>query len=472
MAQFPPADEAWGDAPGWAAAGVVGQARKVGDAVASASAATTTTTSTTTTETKELGPVCFKCRGAGVVSRWTKVRDRSGTPPTESKETCRLCGGVGALPVKRLKRKTEPPAAAEKGQGDDATTSAHARPSSSRRRTREDWVPPGPPPAGVVAPEPDVSDEQCALVGQWRIFQRPRGGHRWSTDDLVTAWVACDEAKPHMPDNGAGLRTLDLGCGLGTVMLMTAWRFPGVRASGVEAQRASAELARKSVRYNGVADRVSVHVGDLRTVSEEDVGASSFRLVTGTPPYFPVQFDAERGVTLPLYGGLPTHAQSAPARFEFRGGLEEYVKTGARFVEPAVGRLVLCEGNLSARDPTARATRAAALAGVRIVRTVLVRGRSDKPPLFAVHVFVRETRELRIDRGFDLEEISIRFKGGKRTPEYLKLVEEMGVAPYVDEPDPGTGPGGEAVSEAAAVASVSDTREEADKPSGEEVRTG
>jgi tRNA1(Val) A37 N6-methylase TrmN6 len=58
--------------------------------------------------------------------------------------------------------------------------------------------------------------------------------HR-STDDLLTAWVACKSVvnpRSH----------LDLGCGIGTVLLMTRWFFSDVESYqgvGVEAQKVS-----------------------------------------------------------------------------------------------------------------------------------------------------------------------------------------------------------------------------------------
>jgi hypothetical protein len=36
---------------------------------------------------------------------------------------------------------------------------------------------------------PGRGEELCNLVGSWRILQRV-GSHRWTTDDIVTAWVA------------------------------------------------------------------------------------------------------------------------------------------------------------------------------------------------------------------------------------------------------------------------------------------
>ncbi len=128
------------------------------------------------------------------------------------------------------------------------------------------FAPPGPKPAGdldrpdlVPGPDEDLS----FLAGDWRIFQ-PRKGHRWSLDDLLTAWVAIDQVTSvHVP------RFVDLGCGLGSVLMLLAWALPDARAWGLEAQASRAARARRSLRYNGADERCVVVDGDLR-----DIGAT------------------------------------------------------------------------------------------------------------------------------------------------------------------------------------------------------
>src|SRR3990172_8119041 len=114
------------------------------------------------------------------------------------------------------------------------------------------WQPPGPPP-GCAADRPDLwprpGEDLCYLAGEWRILQR-LDGHRWSLDDLVTAWVAADEMGAEPPG-----QMVDLGCGIGAVLLLLAWRWPALRAVGIEAQAASVELARRSLTWNGAEER-------------------------------------------------------------------------------------------------------------------------------------------------------------------------------------------------------------------------
>ena len=93
------------------------------------------------------------------------------------------------------------------------------------------WVAPGPRPCGDQGrPELQPADDEdlCFLTGDWRLFQKQQG-HRWSLDDLVTAAIASEAVPP-------GVRTmLDLGCGLGSVLLMLAWRCPEAAVTGIEA---------------------------------------------------------------------------------------------------------------------------------------------------------------------------------------------------------------------------------------------
>jgi tRNA1(Val) A37 N6-methylase TrmN6 len=148
-------------------------------------------------------------------------------------------------------------------------------------------------------------------------------GHRWSLDDLVTAWFAARVcARP--PE-----RFVDLGCGIGTVLLFGAWRFVEATAIGVEAQDVSVELARRSLAWNGVESRCEVRHGDFRDSTLLPEGAV-FDLVSGTPPYF------SHGS-----GRQSDHVQRAPCRFEHRGGVEDYFQAAARLLAPG-GRFVAC----------------------------------------------------------------------------------------------------------------------------------
>jgi len=194
------------------------------------------------------------------------------------------------------------------------------------------------------------------LTRDFTIFQRAKG-HRFSSDDMVTAYVAVHAGT-------APATILDLGCGIGSVLLHLAWSFPSARLVGIEAQAMSFELLQQNVARNHVSDRVTVHHGDLR----DGVVPGAFDLVTGTPPYFPPDTAVDA-----------MDEQRAFARIEYRGGIEAYVEAGARVLAPS-GTLVLC-GDARTEDRLAAAAQDARL---HVVARTSIVAHAPKPPLFAV----------------------------------------------------------------------------------------
>src|SRR5512143_2988016 len=97
---------------------------------------------------------------------------------------------------------------------------AHAGGIVRAPRRPPGWTAPGPAPADWHdrTLRPRAGEDLCWLAGDWRILQRI-DGHRWSLDDLVTAWFAAEHA-PRPPR-----RFADLGCGIGSVLMLLAWRF-------------------------------------------------------------------------------------------------------------------------------------------------------------------------------------------------------------------------------------------------------
>lgn len=180
------------------------------------------------------------------------------------------------------------------------------------------------------------------LVGDWSIVQLRRG-HRFSTDDLATAWRA-SLAKPD------AITLLDLGCGIGSVGLSTLYRL-GPRATlvGVEAQAISVGLLQKTIARNRLGDRVRVVHGDLRDPAVLP-GGPRFELITGSPPYVPVGT-----------GLVSPHPQRAGARIELRGSVYDYCEAARRFLAPG-GRF--CFVMLAADPRTEDAPRAKGLAVV------------------------------------------------------------------------------------------------------------
>jgi tRNA1(Val) A37 N6-methylase TrmN6 len=261
------------------------------------------------------------------------------------------------------------------------------------------WVPPGPRPAGDGGDDdlrPGEDEDLCFLTGDWRIFQR-QDGHRWSMDDLVTAFVAVTSVA------APPARTLDIGCGIGSVLLSVAWAFPAARALGVEAQAVSAALCRRSVRYNGAAGRIEVQGGDLRDLQVEE----RFPLVTGTPPYFE-----------PGAGTESTQVQRGPCRFEHRGAAEDYVATAARCLSED-GVFVICTAFFQA----GRVAAAAAAHGLHVARRLDVIPRIGKAPLISIAVLGFAASDARA------ETVAVRDEHGQWTPWFREVRERMGLPP-------------------------------------------
>ncbi|CAN92476.1 hypothetical protein sce2317 [Sorangium cellulosum So ce56] len=265
------------------------------------------------------------------------------------------------------------------------------------------WVAPGPRPATPDRPEvwPGPGEDLCYLSGDFRILQR-LDGHRWSADDLVTAWFAAERVA-HAPPR----RTVDLGCGIGTVLLFTAWRFPDARCAGVEAQEVSASMARRSVAWNGVDARGEVRWGDLRDPAVLD-GLAPAELVTGTPPYLPVGTGIESA-----------RLQCGPCRFEHRGGVEDYCVAAARLLAPGAP-FVAC----AAARQRPRVEAAAAAAGLALEAWRDVVPKEGKAALFSVYALRRAEA---VASCHDEPPLVLRGRNGRFTEEFDALRRTMGM---------------------------------------------
>lgn len=200
-----------------------------------------------------------------------------------------------------------------------------------------------------------------ALTGDFRILQRRRG-HRYSIDDVLTAYQAA-RITP------SPARYLDLGCGIGSVLLMVAHKHRATQIEAVEAQAQSFSLATENVRRAQQQARVTLHHGDLRDTSLLDRLHGPFDLITGTPPYQP-----------PGAGTPSPDSQRAHARVELRGGVEAYLEAGARVLSTN-GRLVVCG---DARFP-GRVFDTAQRLGLRVIAQLdAVPYANRKAPLFSV----------------------------------------------------------------------------------------
>jgi tRNA1(Val) A37 N6-methylase TrmN6 len=258
----------------------------------------------------------------------------------------------------------------------------------------------------LAEPPPALTGDDAwtddALAGPFRVWQRRRG-HRYSLDDVATAWVAA-RARPE------ARFALDLGCGLGSVLLMLAYKLPEARLWGVEAQAESFALAQRNCARNCVDARVRVAHGDLRDAAQIErvrteiaaLGGAGCELVTGTPPYQPLG-----------EGSVSPDAQRAHARVELRGGVEAYVAAAARALAPG-GVAVVCA---DARRPE-RVEHSASAAGLGVVQRMDVVPAAGKPALFSVFTLRHAEHATACERAPDFV---ARDAGGARSAQALEL---------------------------------------------------
>lgn len=270
------------------------------------------------------------------------------------------------------------------------------------------WAKPGPTAPGASHDPVELADGETldAISGHFRLFQL-RDGHRFSTDDVLTAWYGtswCPTARS----------VLDLGSGIGSVGMIAAWRLPGARFVTVEAQEDSVRLARKSVRFNGLEERYEIRHGDFR--DPQIIRADEkFDLVLGSPPYFPIGAGIEGN-----------HPQKIACRFELRGDIADYCAVASAHL--TMGGFFAC---VFPTEQLGRAENAARKAGLIIVRRRPVVLREGDEPLISLFGMFRADHlpDSMHGRTWVEPELIIRQKDGSVHPEYAALKLAIGFPP-------------------------------------------
>ena len=119
---------------------------------------------------------------------------------------------------------------------------------------------------------------------------------------------------------GEGERVIDLCTGNGVIPLLLSARTGASHIDGLEIQKDIADMADRSVKYNHLSERISIHCGDVKQATDL-FKAASFDAVTCNPPY------------LKEDGGLinPTD-HKAIARHEIMLSLSEMIKEAAKLL--------------------------------------------------------------------------------------------------------------------------------------------
>jgi tRNA1Val (adenine37-N6)-methyltransferase len=273
------------------------------------------------------------------------------------------------------------------------------------------WRIPGPISPGVRGGGPAVGPGETldALSGHFRIFQLEKG-HRFSTDDILTAWYGTSFA-PTVST------ALDLGSGIGTVAMLGAWRLPGARFVTIEAQAESIALARKSVEWNGLTERFELREGDFRD-SKIIRPEERFDLVLGSPPYFPLGTGIEGD-----------HPQKIACRFEVRGDIRDYCRVAAEHLQP--GGVFACVFPVNPPEQHNRVREAARVAGLTIIRWRPIIFRAGEPPLIGLFLMMRavDLPDWMRERTWTEPALTVRDETGAIHPEYSAVKLSFGFPP-------------------------------------------
>lgn len=145
------------------------------------------------------------------------------------------------------------------------------------------------------------------LDGKLKIIQKEKG-YRFSVDALLLA---------HFVRLGKKDRLLELGAGSGVISLILARRWRCEELVGVEIQEGLHEMALRNVALNGLADRVGMVHGDVRSIGRF-IEAQSFDAVVFNPPYRKIRS-----------GRVNPDDGKAVARHEIAAKLEDFLRAAA-----------------------------------------------------------------------------------------------------------------------------------------------
>ena len=127
------------------------------------------------------------------------------------------------------------------------------------------------PPSDLPLPGERLDDLQ---IKGYRIIQSP-GRFCFGMDAVLLSSFAKVKT---------GERALDLGTGTGILPILLEAKNKGDFYTGLEIQEESADMARRSVQYNHLEDKVRIVTGDIREAAAL-FGAASFHVITVNPPY-------------------------------------------------------------------------------------------------------------------------------------------------------------------------------------------
>ena len=125
-----------------------------------------------------------------------------------------------------------------------------------------------------------------------------------------------------------GENALDLGTGTGIIPILLEAKTDGKHFTGLEIQEESADMARRSVSYNHLEEKISIVQGDIKE-ADRLFALASFDVITSNPPYM----TGNHGLVNPQ---IP----KAIARHEVLCTFDDVARQAARLLKPG-GRFYL-----------------------------------------------------------------------------------------------------------------------------------
>ena len=119
-----------------------------------------------------------------------------------------------------------------------------------------------------------------------------------------------------------GAKVLDLGTGTGIIPILLEAKTGAAHLTGLEIQEDSADMARRSVRLNGLEEKINIVTGDMKEAGSL-FDAASFDVVTCNPPYMTNK-----------HGLVNPSDAKAIARHEILCTLEDVIAQTAKLLKP------------------------------------------------------------------------------------------------------------------------------------------
>ncbi|MCK4739306.1 MAG: methyltransferase [Deltaproteobacteria bacterium] len=160
-------------------------------------------------------------------------------------------------------------------------------------------------------------DESIYSLGSFSLIHGKTG------QQLTSDTVSLAKFIPFLQQNS---RVIELGTGIGAIVLMLAERFRDLNITGIEIDNPTFQISKKNLKINDLQDRVALLNCDWRSLYGK-FPRGSFDCLIANPPY------KKQGT-----GRLSPDSSRALARSEVAGTLEELLKISAYLIG-STGRL-------------------------------------------------------------------------------------------------------------------------------------